>query len=108
MKEHSVFEVTSKRSSLEKCKLPIRIRLFISTAHTESDLQKAYESLKIIAALALTGQAAVGRAPSEDTCISTESLTLLENCLEEWETIQVNNLRSEEIAATYVSMDIKF
>ncbi|GKE55499.1 kinesin-like protein KIN-5B, partial [Tanacetum coccineum] len=79
---------------------------------------------------------------TEETCISTESSTLLENCREEctdkagnslqhWdntklainrfnernmveiesfirETIQVNNLRSEEIAATYVSMDTKF
>ncbi|GJY59500.1 integrase, catalytic region, zinc finger, CCHC-type containing protein [Tanacetum coccineum] len=79
---------------------------------------------------------------TEETCISTESSTLLENCREEctnkvgnslqhWdntklainrfnernmveiesfirETIQVNNLRSEEIAAAYVSMDTKF
>ncbi|GJU60192.1 long chain base biosynthesis protein 1-like protein [Tanacetum coccineum] len=56
LKEHSVFVVTSKRSSLDKCKLPVGIRLFVSAAHTESDLQKAYESLKIVAASVLTGQ----------------------------------------------------
>ncbi|GJV29161.1 phosphoinositide phosphatase SAC2-like protein isoform X2, partial [Tanacetum coccineum] len=54
LKEHSVFVVTSKRSSLDKCKLPVGIRLFVSAAHTESDLQKAYESLKIVAASVLT------------------------------------------------------
>ncbi|GKB27867.1 hypothetical protein Tco_0867268 [Tanacetum coccineum] len=56
LKEHSVFVVTSKRSSLDKCKLPVGIRLFVSAAYTESDLQKAYESLKIVATLVLTGQ----------------------------------------------------
>nr|GFB15037.1 long chain base biosynthesis protein 1-like [Tanacetum cinerariifolium] len=56
LKEHSVFVVTSKRSALDKCKLPVGIRLFVSAAHTESDLQKAYESLKIVAASVLTDQ----------------------------------------------------
>ncbi|GJV91906.1 long chain base biosynthesis protein 1-like protein [Tanacetum coccineum] len=56
LKEHSVFVVTSKRSLLDKCKLPVGIRLFVSAAHTESDLQKAYESLKVVAASVLTGQ----------------------------------------------------
>ncbi|GKF85272.1 hypothetical protein Tco_0250170 [Tanacetum coccineum] len=56
LKEHSAFVVTSKMSSLDKCKLPVGIRWFVLAAHTESDLQKAYESLKIISASVLTGQ----------------------------------------------------
>nr|GEU69491.1 long chain base biosynthesis protein 1-like [Tanacetum cinerariifolium] len=54
LKEHTVFVVTSKRSTLDKCKLPVGIGLFVSAAHTESDIQKAYESLKIVAASVLT------------------------------------------------------
>ncbi|GKG16753.1 hypothetical protein Tco_0361710, partial [Tanacetum coccineum] len=56
LKEHSVFVVTSKSSSLDKCKLLVGIRLFVSAAHAESDLQKAYESVKIVAASVLTGE----------------------------------------------------
>ncbi|XP_009602788.1 long chain base biosynthesis protein 1 [Nicotiana tabacum] len=46
LKEDSVFIVTSKRSTLDKCKLPVGIRLFVSAAHSEADLVKASESLK--------------------------------------------------------------
>ncbi|XP_006355301.1 long chain base biosynthesis protein 1-like [Solanum tuberosum] len=46
LKEDGVFIVTSKRSTLDKCKLPVGIRLFVSAAHSESDLVKASESLK--------------------------------------------------------------
>ncbi|KAI3775441.1 hypothetical protein L1987_50017 [Smallanthus sonchifolius] len=56
LKEHSVFVVPSRRSTLDKCNLPVGIRLFVSAAHTESDLQKAYESLKSVAASVFTGQ----------------------------------------------------
>ncbi|XP_038713026.1 long chain base biosynthesis protein 1-like isoform X2 [Tripterygium wilfordii] len=53
LKEDSVFVVTSKRSILDKCRLPVGIRLFVSAAHSESDLLKACESLKRISALVL-------------------------------------------------------
>ncbi|KAI7990245.1 Long chain base biosynthesis protein 1b [Camellia lanceoleosa] len=53
LKEDLVFVVTSKRSTLDKCCLPVRIRLFISAAHSESDLRKASESLKRVAAAVL-------------------------------------------------------
>jgi serine palmitoyltransferase len=53
LKEDSVFVVTSKRSTLDKCRLPVGIRLFVSAAHSESDLQKASESLKKVAASVL-------------------------------------------------------
>lgn len=56
LKEDSVFVVTSKRSTLDKCRLPVGIRLFVSAGHSNSDLVKAYESLKRVAALVLTGQ----------------------------------------------------
>ncbi|BFG18352.1 hypothetical protein CerSpe_046260 [Prunus speciosa] len=49
LKEYSVFVVTSKRSTLDKCRLPVGIRLFVSAAHLESDLLKASESLKRVA-----------------------------------------------------------
>lgn len=55
LKEDSVFVVTSKRSTLDKCPLPVGIRLFVSAAHSESDLHKASESLKRVAALVLGG-----------------------------------------------------
>ncbi|GJY78965.1 hypothetical protein Tco_0484766 [Tanacetum coccineum] len=42
----TVFVVTYKRSALDKCKQPVGIRFFVSAAHTESDLHKAYESQK--------------------------------------------------------------
>ncbi|KAH7523657.1 hypothetical protein FEM48_Zijuj06G0035200 [Ziziphus jujuba var. spinosa] len=53
LKEDSVFVVTSKRSTLDKCRLPVGIRLFVSAAHSESDLVKASESLKRVAELVL-------------------------------------------------------
>lgn len=53
LKEHSVFVTTSKRSMVDKCKLPVGIRMYVSAAHTESDLEKACEALKKAAALVL-------------------------------------------------------
>ncbi|KAK7311082.1 hypothetical protein RJT34_08976 [Clitoria ternatea] len=53
LKEDSVFVVASKRSTLDKCRLPIGIRLFVSAGHSESDLLKASESLKRVAASVL-------------------------------------------------------
>ncbi|WJX09489.1 serine palmitoyltransferase component [Trifolium repens] len=55
LKEDSVFVVASRRSSLDKCKLPVGIRLFISAGHSESDLHKASESLKRVVTLVLSG-----------------------------------------------------
>ncbi|CAH1432824.1 unnamed protein product [Lactuca virosa] len=49
LKEHSVFVTTCKRSMVDKCKLPVGIRMYVSAAHTESDLKKACEALKNIA-----------------------------------------------------------
>lgn len=49
LKEHSVFVTTCKRSIVDKCKLPVGIRMYVSAAHTESDLEKACEALKIVA-----------------------------------------------------------
>ncbi|KAJ0788598.1 putative serine C-palmitoyltransferase [Helianthus annuus] len=54
VKEHSVFVTTSKRSFVDKCSLPVGIRIYVSAAHTESDLQKACESLKSVAASLFT------------------------------------------------------
>ncbi|EHA8589814.1 putative Long chain base biosynthesis protein 1c [Cocos nucifera] len=48
--EDSVFIVTVKRSTLDKCPFPVGIRLFVSAGHSESDLLKASESLKRVAA----------------------------------------------------------
>ncbi|XP_009801763.1 long chain base biosynthesis protein 1-like [Nicotiana sylvestris] len=56
LKEDSVFVVTSKRSTLDKCKLPVGLRLFVSAGHSESDMKKASESLKRVAASLLTDQ----------------------------------------------------
>lgn len=53
LKEDGVFVVTSKRSMLDKCRLPVGIRLFVSAAHSEADLVKACESLKRISAVVL-------------------------------------------------------
>ncbi|KAJ4829642.1 serine palmitoyltransferase component [Turnera subulata] len=55
LKEDSVFVATSKRSTLDKCCLPVGIRLFVSAAHSESDLLKACESLRRVSALVLAG-----------------------------------------------------
>ncbi|XP_059635163.1 long chain base biosynthesis protein 1-like isoform X1 [Cornus florida] len=51
LREDSVFVVTSKRSTLDKCHLPVGIRLFVSAGHSESDLLKACESLKRVTEL---------------------------------------------------------
>ncbi|KAL2500701.1 Long chain base biosynthesis protein 1 [Forsythia ovata] len=56
LKEDSIFCVTSKRSTIDKCNLAAGIRLFVSAAHTESDLVKAYESFKRATPLVLEGQ----------------------------------------------------
>lgn len=55
LKEDSVLVVPSKRSTLDKCRLPVGIRLFVSAGHSELDLRKAAESLKRVAALVLSG-----------------------------------------------------
>ncbi|MFS7938769.1 putative serine C-palmitoyltransferase [Helianthus anomalus] len=54
LKEHSVLVTTSKRSFVDKCNLPVGIRIYVSAAHTESDLQKVCESLKSVAASLFT------------------------------------------------------
>ncbi|KAG6434659.1 hypothetical protein SASPL_106299 [Salvia splendens] len=56
LKEHSVFVATSKRSTLDKCKLPAGIRLYVSAGHTKTDVDKACEALKQAAARVLAGQ----------------------------------------------------
>ncbi|KAG7020591.1 Long chain base biosynthesis protein 1, partial [Cucurbita argyrosperma subsp. argyrosperma] len=53
LKEYSVFVSTSKRSTVDKCRLPVGIRLMVSAGHSESDLLKAIESLKSVAAVVL-------------------------------------------------------
>jgi serine palmitoyltransferase len=53
LKEDSVFIAATKRSSLDKCRLPVGIRLFVSAGHTESDILKVSESLKRVAASVL-------------------------------------------------------
>ncbi|KAG4953553.1 hypothetical protein AAZX31_14G082200 [Glycine max] len=55
LNEESVFVVVSKRSTLDKCRLPVGIRLFVSAGHSESDLLKASESLKRVVASVLGG-----------------------------------------------------
>ena len=55
LQEDSVFVVVSHRSTLDKCRLPVGIRLFVSAGHSESDLRKASESLKRVAAQVLGG-----------------------------------------------------
>ncbi|XP_022997022.1 long chain base biosynthesis protein 1-like [Cucurbita maxima] len=53
LEEYSVLVVTSKRSTVDKCRLPVGIRLMVSAGHSESDLLKATESLKSVAAVVL-------------------------------------------------------
>ncbi|MED6208299.1 serine palmitoyltransferase component [Stylosanthes scabra] len=55
LREDSVFVVTDKRSTLDKCRLLVGIRLHVSAGHSESDLRKASESLKRIAKQVLGG-----------------------------------------------------
>ncbi|XP_042477145.1 long chain base biosynthesis protein 1b [Macadamia integrifolia] len=54
LKEDTVFVVASKRSTVDRCRLPAGIRLFVSAAHSESDLLHVSESLKRVAALVLS------------------------------------------------------
>ncbi|KAH9601984.1 hypothetical protein KSS87_016420 [Heliosperma pusillum] len=46
--EHNVFVVVSNKSVLDRCPLPVGIRLFVSGGHSESDVNKACESLKTV------------------------------------------------------------
>ncbi|KAK6918109.1 Aminotransferase, class I/classII [Dillenia turbinata] len=55
LKEHGVLVVSSKRSILDKCRLPVGIRLFVSAGHTESDLHKTSEALKKASTAVLSG-----------------------------------------------------
>ncbi|MED6118502.1 serine palmitoyltransferase component [Stylosanthes scabra] len=55
LEEDSVFVVVSHRSTLDKCRLPVGIRLFVSAGHSESDLWRASESLKKVSAQVLGG-----------------------------------------------------
>ncbi|KAL8459643.1 hypothetical protein ACS0TY_036945 [Phlomoides rotata] len=50
LKEHSIFIASSRKSTLDKCNLPCGIRLFVSAAHTESDLAMTCGSIKRVAA----------------------------------------------------------
>ncbi|ONK59236.1 uncharacterized protein A4U43_C08F4380 [Asparagus officinalis] len=54
LNEDSVFLVSTKRSKLDKCRLPVGIKMFVSAGHSESDLMKASESLKRVAASVLS------------------------------------------------------
>jgi serine palmitoyltransferase len=54
LKEDSVFIVTSKKSNLDRCKLPVGIRLFVSAGHTESDISTLSSSLKRVSASVLS------------------------------------------------------
>lgn len=54
LKEHAVFVATSKRSILDKCKLPAGIRLYVSAGHSETDLEKACEAFKKAAGRCIT------------------------------------------------------
>lgn len=54
LNEDSVYIVTTKRSNLDKCRLPAGIRIFVSAGHSQSDLMKASESLKGVAASVLS------------------------------------------------------
>ncbi|GFP86779.1 long chain base biosynthesis protein 1 [Phtheirospermum japonicum] len=56
LNEHSIFVATTKRSTVDKCKLPAGIRLCVSAAHTETDLDKACESFRKATTVVLTGQ----------------------------------------------------
>lgn len=48
LEEHNIFVVSSKRSTLDKCPIPVGIRLFVSAGHSESDLIKACQALKAV------------------------------------------------------------
>ncbi|PIA39033.1 hypothetical protein AQUCO_02700304v1 [Aquilegia coerulea] len=51
LKEDCVLVTTSRRSKLDKCTLPAGIKLYVSAAHTESDILRASESLKRVSEL---------------------------------------------------------
>lgn len=53
LEEHNVFVVSSKRSTLDKCSLPLGIRLFVSAGHSEYDLKKICDALKAVVPSAL-------------------------------------------------------
>ncbi|KAL8130698.1 hypothetical protein V2J09_019853 [Rumex salicifolius] len=53
LEEDSVLVAVSKRSIHDKCRLPVGIKLFVSAAHSKSDLSKASQALKRVAPLAL-------------------------------------------------------
>ncbi|KAL9225763.1 hypothetical protein vseg_001651 [Gypsophila vaccaria] len=48
LKEHNVFVVVSNKSVLDRCPLPVGIRLFVSSGHSEDDVKKACESFKVV------------------------------------------------------------
>uniref|UniRef100_A0ACD5VGQ6 Uncharacterized protein n=1 Tax=Avena sativa TaxID=4498 RepID=A0ACD5VGQ6_AVESA len=54
LKEDSVFVVASKRSNLDKCNLPVGIRLFVSAGHSKSDISRVCLSLKRVSASVLS------------------------------------------------------
>ena len=49
LKEDSLLVVSSKKSFLDKCRLPVGIKLLVSAGHSDSDLVKVAESLKRLA-----------------------------------------------------------
>lgn len=49
LKEDSLLVVSSKKSFLDKCRLPVGIKLLVSAGHSDSDLIKVSESLKRLA-----------------------------------------------------------
>lgn len=49
LKEDSLLVVSSKKSFLDKCRLLVGIKLFVSAGHSDTDLIKASESLKRLA-----------------------------------------------------------
>ncbi|XP_020252404.1 long chain base biosynthesis protein 1b-like [Asparagus officinalis] len=49
LNEDSVFLVSTKRSKMDKYRLPVDIRMFVSAGHSESDLTKVLESSKRVA-----------------------------------------------------------
>ncbi|KAL0726128.1 LOW QUALITY PROTEIN: hypothetical protein Bca4012_022221 [Brassica carinata] len=46
LQEDSLLVVSSKKSFLDKCRLPVGIKLFVSAGHSDTDLIKASDSLK--------------------------------------------------------------
>ncbi|XP_047338239.1 long chain base biosynthesis protein 1 isoform X2 [Impatiens glandulifera] len=49
LKEDSIFVLTIKRSTLDKCRLPVGIKLLVSAGHSEEDILKASCALKKVA-----------------------------------------------------------